>query len=100
MGSSVFFLWSPLILQRTPVLMDLSVSRKYRIAFITRFFMKCNSLFSLPSPSLAFQMEKGKERQLSLPWESGLEGQREGVETASWLGQEAPSRLGQRQALG
>lgn len=45
-------------------------------------------------------MEKGKKRQLSLPWELGLQRQREGVETASWLGQETPSRLGQRQALG
>lgn len=56
-------------------------------------------LFPL-SPALAFQMEKGKKRQLSLPWELGLQRQREGVETASWLGQETPSRLEQRQALG
>lgn len=57
-GSSVVFLWSPLILQRTPVLMDFSVSRKYRLAFITRFFMKCN--FFSPFPIPCFPDGEGK----------------------------------------
>ena len=39
-------------LQRTPMLMDLSVSRKYRIAFLIRFFMKSipSSLSPFPTP--------------------------------------------------
>lgn len=83
------------------MLMDLSVSRKYRIVFhyLLLHEMQFPLLFP-PCPPLAFQMEKGKKRQLSLPWELGLQRQREGVETASWLGQETPSRLRQRQALG
>lgn len=36
---------------------------------------------------------------MSPPWESGSEKHREGEEIASWLGQEVPSRLGQRQEM-
>lgn len=76
----------------------LSVPREYRIAFFTRFYVKRNSLLSSPlphrPPPLAFQMEKGKERQLSQPWESRSEKHREGGETASWLGQGPPADCG------
>lgn len=81
------------------MLMDLSVSRKYRIAFLIRFFMKSIPSSLSPFPTPCFPDGEGKGETIEPALGVGVR-QREGVETASWLGQEAPSRLGQRQALG